>query len=169
MYPSPIFTNLRSSAVDVFDAMRTSGRFAALWANLTGKNTKLAKFSASAQASFSNRKYLGVLDIPVEQVVGSLGRSGDFDGQFRPLKKHLRDRWVNIYLSVDNWPPALLYKIGEEYYVEDGHHRLSVARALGMAFIRAEVWEYPVRPCYEPCKLQMQRMRKPASASAARS
>jgi hypothetical protein len=88
---------------------------------------------------------MGVRDIPVPEIIGTLYRHGDFDHQFRPLKKNLRDRWVNIYLlhEKEGWPPILVHKVGENYYIEDGHHRVSVARILGMAFIEAKVWEYP--------------------------
>lgn len=86
-------------------------------------------------------------DIPVEQIIGSFNRESDFDVQFRPLSKHLCNRWINTYITLerDGWSPILVHKIGEHYYVEDGHHRVSVARSIGMAFIEAKVWEYPVR------------------------
>jgi hypothetical protein len=78
--------------------------------------------------------------------VGTLNRHRDFDHKFRPLKSYLRDRWVNVYLTlqVEGWSPIILHKVGNDYYVEDGHHRLSVARLLGMTYIQAKVWEYPI-------------------------
>jgi hypothetical protein len=87
------------------------------------------------------------MDIPVKEIIGTLYRHSDFDRQFRPLKKNLRDRWINIYLLQQNegWPPILVHKVGSHYYVEDGHHRVSVARSLGILFIQARVWEYPVQ------------------------
>jgi hypothetical protein len=94
-----------------------------------------------------NRRPLGTVDIPVERIIGTVDRGADFDGSFRPLAAHLRDRWVDVYLLARraNWPPIRAFKVGENYYVEDGHNRVSVARALGMLSIRAEVWEYPIR------------------------
>ncbi|RPJ23448.1 MAG: hypothetical protein EHM33_20885, partial [Chloroflexi bacterium] len=58
-----------------------------------------------------------------------------------------RDRWVNVYLTLENsgWAPILVHKVGDQYYVEDGHHRVSVARSLEMTFIQAKIWEYPVQ------------------------
>ncbi|MBI5106700.1 MAG: chromosome partitioning protein ParB, partial [Solirubrobacterales bacterium] len=42
-------------------------------------------------------------------------------------------------------PPIDLYKVGEAYFVRDGHHRVSVARALGENDINARVTEVVTR------------------------
>ena len=140
-------TNIRSYVANEFSALRTRALRDTLWAKLIGNNTKLAKLPEGTFQKGPNRKSLGVLDIPVREIMGTLYRHSDFDHQFRPLKKNLRDRWVSIYLLHENegWPPILVHKVGEHYYVEDGHHRVSVARALGIMFIQANVWEYPNR------------------------
>ena len=142
---SPLSFNLRGSLAYEFSALRGRALREGLWAKLTGKNTQLAKFPAGAFPKGLNRKSIGVMDIPVAEVIGTLYRHSDFDGQFRPLKKNLQDRWINIYLlhRKEGWPPILVHKVGDRYYVEDGHHRVSVARALGIIFIQARVWEYP--------------------------
>jgi hypothetical protein len=139
------FISLRSHVTNEFSALRTRALRDTLWARLIGKNAKLARFPEGTFQTGSNRKLMGVSDIPVPEIIGTLYRHGDFDHQFRPLKKNLRDRWVNIYLlhEKEGWPPILVHKVGENYYIEDGHHRVSVARVLGMAFIEAKVWEYP--------------------------
>jgi hypothetical protein len=145
MYPP--LTNVRSSLVDKFYAIQTPARRNSIWARLIGKSTALALFPEQAPEKGSNRKFIGVKDVPVEQIVGTLNRPSDFDQKFRPLKRYLRDRWVNAYLSLEQggWAPILVHKIGDQYYVEDGHHRVSIARSLGMGFIQARVWEYPVQ------------------------
>lgn len=160
MLPSPTFTNLRSYATDIFHARRAAGQVTRLLAALTCTNIKLDAFPSQAQGQYTNRKYLGTQEILVGQVIGSLDRAADFDRQFHPLKKHLRERWVSLYLNIEAWPPIRVHKLGEQYYVEDGHHRLSVARAMGMAYIRAEVWEYPDSPCQEVCKPQARTIKK---------
>jgi hypothetical protein len=116
------------------------------WAKLTGRNSRLAIFPENTQRDHPNRKYIGIKDIQIDQIVGTVNRYSDFDDKFRPLGNYLLDRWVNIFINLDpdNWPPILVYKIGEKYYVEDGHHRVSVAQSIGMLFIQAKVWEYPV-------------------------
>jgi hypothetical protein len=144
MYPH--LTNARSYLSDRFSALQTRALGGLLWAKLTGQNTKLAMFPEQAPRKSPNRKFIGMRDIPIEQIVGTLNRQSDFDHKFRPLKSYLRDRWVNVYLTLENsgWAPILVHKVGDQYYVEDGHHRVSVARLLKMTFIQAKIWEYPV-------------------------
>lgn len=141
LYPS--FTNIRSFTSYQFSRLRMRAVLEAFLAKISGKEYLLSTFPAERE--HPNRKLLGVKNIHVSKVVGSLNRTSDFDHQFRPLGKHLLNRWVNtsLLLDVDGWAPILVHKIGEDYYVEDGHHRVSVARALGMVFIEATVWEHP--------------------------
>ena len=157
MYPS--FSDIRNHLYHTFFTLRTSARRELLWAKLLGRSTKLAAFPEEAPEKSPNRQFLGTEDILVEQIIGTLNRHSDFDHKFRPLNKHLLERWVNVHLSLDRdgWPPILVHKVGENYYVEDGHHRVSIAHALGMKYIPAKVWDYPcqepeTRPCQpEPC------------------
>ncbi len=102
--------------------------------------------------SAQQKRYLGVAEIPTDKIVGSVGRQGDFDGRFRPLKNHLRERWVNIALLAKGagWPPIDVFKVGDEYFVLDGHHRTSFARSEGIAFIDANVWEITQKPVPAP-------------------
>jgi hypothetical protein len=141
------FTSIRSYRAYEFSTLRTRAIRDALWAKLIGKHTILAIFPEQAPQKSPNRKLIDVTDISVEDIIGTLNRHSDFDHQFRPLKKNLRDRWVNVYLlhESEGWTPILVHKVGDHYYVEDGHHRVSVARALGMLYIQAKVWEYPSR------------------------
>ncbi|HEV2967947.1 MAG TPA: ParB N-terminal domain-containing protein, partial [Candidatus Dormibacteraeota bacterium] len=97
------------------------------------------------------RSYGGVQEIPLDQVVGSAApaaKTGDFDPGFLPVNRRLRDRWTRIYQAMvegDELPPIDVYKVGDEYYVIDGHHRVSVARSLGRATINARVVEVKTR------------------------
>lgn len=143
----PALTNVRSQLSDTFSLLQTRAVRAALWAKLTGKNTRLTMFPEQAPQKSPNRRFIGVKEICIAEVVGTLNRHSDFDHKFRPLKSYLRDRWVNVYLTLQNegWSPIIVHKVGNDYYVEDGHHRLSVARLLGMTYIQANVWEYPVQ------------------------
>jgi hypothetical protein len=148
------FTNIRSYVTDEFSRLRSRAVRDTLWAKLIGRNTNLARFPEGTFQKGPNRKFIGETDIPVKEIIGTLYRHSDFDHQFRPLKKNLRERWINIYLLQEKqgWPPILVHKVGNYYYVEDGHHRVSVARALGIVFIQAKIWEYPtssqpVRKC----------------------
>ena len=140
----PILTNARSSITYEFSRLRMQGLYASFLAKLSGRNSSLKIFSHQVRRENPNRKYLGVKSIRVTEVVGTLNRDADFDNKFRPCGKHLLERWARAFLSLntDGWSPIVAHKVGDEYYVEDGHHRVSVARSVGMMFIEAIVWEY---------------------------
>ena len=147
----PSITNRCAAALDMFNRFRHSGQLAALRSKLTGEPAHLEEFSEFAHQLQNGRSLVGIRDIPVRMITGSVGRSHDFTHDFRPLKKHLAQRWAGAYLqsSLDSWPPVKVFKVGERYFVEDGHHRISVANFLGMIDIQAEVWEYQVEPARE--------------------
>jgi hypothetical protein len=86
----------------------------------------------------------GMREVPIDHIVGSVGRYRDFDRAFLPRQVQTRDRWESVdraYLDHSELPPIDLYKIGETYFVKDGNHRVSVARERGQAFIDAHVIE----------------------------
>ncbi|HEX2697973.1 MAG TPA: hypothetical protein VHM28_09705 [Anaerolineales bacterium] len=88
--------------------------------------------------------YRGVQTVRVDQIVGSLNRYHEFDRAFLPAADQLASRWQNIDRAFYNdvsLPPVVLYKVGQVYFVVDGHHRVSVAREQGQEFIEAEVRE----------------------------
>jgi hypothetical protein len=84
----------------------------------------------------------GQLAVPINLIQGSEGRSEDFDRSFNPLKKHNMHRWMGVAmmrLKGRALPAVDLIQIGDIFIVIDGHHRISVARALGEKFIDANV------------------------------
>ena len=88
--------------------------------------------------------YLGMREVPVSKIVGSVGRHRDFDRAFLPSKPDLGTRWRRIdeiMHRAEELPPVSLYKIGDAYFVQDGNHRVSVARQRGVEMIDAEVIE----------------------------
>jgi len=83
-------------------------------------------------------------DIPLDKIVGSVGRYKDFTRTFLPLEEHLKERWVRVdalALGQTGFPPIEVYKVGDVYFVRDGNHRVSVARQLGSPTIQAHVTE----------------------------
>lgn len=93
---------------------------------------------------FRGERYLGLQVIPLHSIVGSVDRSRDFDRRFRPTSKRVRDRWQRIAEAQRRgqaMPPISVYRIGNMHFVEDGHHRVSVARAQGRRDIDAYVTE----------------------------
>ncbi len=88
--------------------------------------------------------YRGMKTVEVEKIVGSVGRCRDFDDSFLPLKVSMSARWGRVdraYHQGVELPAVSLYKIGENYFVRDGNHRVSVARYHGAVAIDAEVVE----------------------------
>jgi len=88
--------------------------------------------------------YRGVRTVRVEDIVGSLNRYHEFDRAFLPAVDTTGSRWQSVdraFYQEVSLPPVVLYKVGQVYFVVDGHHRVSVAREQGQEFIEAEVRE----------------------------
>src|ERR687890_2216318 len=91
-----------------------------------------------------NRRYVGARTVEVGRVVGSVGRWREFDRGFMPTRAS-EERWKRVDLAFRegmDLPPVVLYKVGDDYYVHDGNHRVSVARFEGVEMIDAEVTEF---------------------------
>ncbi|MEA2473981.1 MAG: hypothetical protein QOE06_1896 [Thermoleophilaceae bacterium] len=89
-------------------------------------------------------RYIGLESIPLDSIVGSVGRERDFDRGFRPTSGRTRGRWERIATAArqgESFPPIDVYRIGEVHFVKDGHHRVSVARAQKLDTIDAYVTE----------------------------
>jgi hypothetical protein len=87
----------------------------------------------------------GVQEVPLSRIVGSLGREREFNRAFLPREESLRDRWQEVKDLAEGptgFPPVELYYVNDVYFVVDGHHRVSVARALGAPAIEARVKEF---------------------------
>jgi hypothetical protein len=92
-----------------------------------------------------NRRGLGLRVVEVSKIVGSVGRNEAFDRGFMPTKASLAERWKRVDRAFHrglDLPAVRLYKIGNSYFVEDGNHRVSVARYQGIETIEADVTEY---------------------------
>ena len=116
-----------------------------VWAVLAGQpNTLLSFDEIKEKLRVGGPIYRGVKTVPVEQIVGSLNRYQDFDSVFLPTQSETAERWQSVDLAFYkdiSLPPVLLYKVGQVYFVVDGHHRVSVARRQGQLFIEAEIRE----------------------------
>lgn len=94
------------------------------------------------------RRDAGLRVIPLDAVVGTAGRAGGFDRAFLPTSSHVRGRWERLAGAMrrgEPIPPIEVFAVGEVYFVRDGHHRVSVARALGRTDIDAHVIEVRTR------------------------
>jgi uncharacterized protein (TIGR00725 family) len=88
--------------------------------------------------------YLGVQTIPLDKIAGSTGRYQEFNRAFLPTQGFIRERWKRVYEVAHGptgFPPIDVYKIGDVYFVRDGHHRVSVLKELGATTIEATVTE----------------------------
>lgn len=90
--------------------------------------------------------YLGVKTIDINDIGGSVNKSNDFDADFNPMSDHIEPRWAKVATAMLNGidlPPVELIRVNGTYYVVDGHHRISVAHAIGMRYLDAIVvaWE----------------------------
>lgn len=115
---------------------------------------RLTPFEEARKASGANgRFHLGRRVVEVSRIVGSVGRHGDFDRGFMPVKASLGERWKRLDLALyrgEKLPPVKLYKLGDNYYVLDGNHRVSVARFQGVEMIEAEVTAFRPHPVTAP-------------------
>jgi hypothetical protein len=112
---------------------------------LLNQNNSLLDFNEiRKQILWQGQSDIGMQEIKMEDIVGSVGRYQDFDRTFLPRRWNSRERWANIdkaHLQDIILPPIEVYKIGSVYFVKDGNHRVSVARERGQKYIEANVIE----------------------------
>jgi hypothetical protein len=138
------FHDPQAGAADsLYTRARKRGQRGQLWASLTGRSRGLlALEEVRAACSVHAQRDGGVRTVPISQIRGSENRSTDFDHDFNPLRDHNRGRWLGIAAARERGralPPVALIQVGDLYFVRDGHHRISVARALGQQAIEARV------------------------------
>lgn len=154
----------RIRALQDFDAARARAFRRSLRTILTGRAQRLHSIEPMLRAAgFEGRSFGGVREIPVDRIVGSAApdfKSGDFDPGFLPINRRMRERWSRIYQEMvegGELPPIDVYKVDDNYYVIDGHHRVSVARNLGRPTLDARVINVrtraPLPPGVDPAGL----------------
>ncbi|MGZ6316057.1 MAG: hypothetical protein ACXWNQ_02260 [Anaerolineales bacterium] len=112
---------------------------------VSGRPTTLLSYDdVKAHLHIGGPIYRGVRTVRVDEIVGSLNRYQQFDRAFLPVEDRIAQRWQSVdraFYKEISLPPVVLYKVGQVYFVVDGHHRVSVAREQGQEFIEAEVRE----------------------------
>lgn len=129
----------RRISAKMFDRVYAQAKRSQWWAKLMGKINQLKVLTHRPNMVFRPKE---IVLIPIDQIVGTESRSGDFDRHFRPLKMHIRERWISIAAARRTGvilPAVELIQASDGYYVRDGHHRISVAKALGQLAIEAQV------------------------------
>ncbi|GAB4503928.1 MAG: DUF4032 domain-containing protein [Anaerolineales bacterium] len=128
-----------------FNRARFKAFFKRVWAVVSGQPTNLLSYDeVKEKLHIGGPIYRGLQTVRTDQIAGSLNRYHQFDRAFLPVEETLATRWQNVnraFYEDLSLPPVVLYKVGEVYFVVDGHHRVSVAREQGQEYIEAEVRE----------------------------
>lgn len=139
------FAPVTQEALDRYRRSASRAQFADIMGKVTGANTNLFSYDAVARRLRARQQIeMGTRTVPLDLIVGSVGRYRDFTRTFLPRSAVNPERWARVDAvlnSLEGYPPIELYKIGEVYFVRDGNHRISVARANGLNHIDAYVTE----------------------------
>ena len=146
-------------AVNDFQSARMKAGIQEVLARITGKSAQLLSYDEVAEKlKLHARTERGVRHIPLNAIVGSVGRYTEFTRTFLPRSDNDQERWSRVKTafmeSGAGLPPIEVYKVGEAYFVVDGNHRVSIARQEGVEFIEARVIEFktdiPFSPNVQP-------------------
>ncbi|HSJ56686.1 MAG TPA: DUF4032 domain-containing protein [Anaerolineae bacterium] len=137
--------SVRQKAEEAFTQARRRAFVQRIWHYVTRQpeDGLLSFDQVRDKLSIRGQHYVGLRSIPIEKVVGTVGRYQEFNRAFLPTQEHIRERWKRVYEAAhgSGLPPIDVYKIGEVYFVRDGHHRVSVLKELGAPTIEALVTE----------------------------
>jgi nucleotide-binding universal stress UspA family protein len=134
-----------SSAIEDYRRARRQAMLKDILARFTGDSSHLLSFDEVRQSlKAQNSSECGLMEIPIESIVGSVNRYSDFTRDFLPRENVIPERWARVDMAITDpvgVPPIEVYKIGDIYFVKDGNHRVSVARQIGAKIIQAYVTE----------------------------
>lgn len=135
----------RIEARERFRRSLTRAQMADLLGLISGESSDLVNYDEVAKRLHARQQInLGTEMVPLDRIVGSVGRYRDFTRSFLPRAGISLERWAGVdeaMHSMEGLPPVEVFKIGEVYFVKDGNHRVSVARANGHSHIEAYVTE----------------------------
>lgn len=135
--------NLINQARLLFSKANSHAKKHAIWAKLIRRCFCLLNLDNEIErAPIKSSHYAGVKPVEIQRIRGTQGKANDFDAEFNPTQDRTSERWLNIAVEKmrgRDLPPVDLIQVGDIYYVRDGHHRISVSRSLGQAFIDAEI------------------------------
>ncbi len=137
---------VRNQSYVLFNKTLVRGFFRRLFACIFQKSCELLSLAnIMVNGSPMNGSEIGIKSIPLHKIVGSENRCKDFDNHFTPKSERNHQRWLRIsdmFLLGESIPAIELIQVGDYYFVRDGHHRVSVAKAMGRAFIDAKITVY---------------------------
>ena len=147
-------THLKLQGIQQFGNARFHGFINDLKRHLFRQSTDLWSFDdVKSRLRLQNPLYRGLHDIPLDRIVGSVGRYHDFTREFLPKNLDMQERWSRVYAqmnSLQGVPPIDVYQIDDVYFVRDGNHRVSIARQLNFDTIQAHVTELETPIDLEP-------------------
>jgi hypothetical protein len=150
----PAFSTHYAEGLSAFQTARRRAFWHDMLSHLRGKSAELMSFDdIKTRLRLREESYRGLQDVPLDRIVGSVGRYRDFTSSFLPKNNEMQERWSRVYAQVsgmEGTPPVELYKIDDVYFVRDGNHRVSVARQIGAKTIQAHVTELPTVVDLEP-------------------
>ena len=148
-YPA-LMLDSHTSDIETFRQARARAGREKLWSRLRGRSANLRCFhEVDSQPDGGTEYRRDYANIPLEAIVGSFERCADYTRNFAPLKDHDQPRWTRVqqaFVQSKPLPPIQVMKVGSAYFVMDGHHRVSVARQLGLSHLEAEVLQADTQP-----------------------
>jgi len=137
------------AALADFQQARRQAAMQQLLARFTGEQTELLSYDdIKKKLKVTNVRERGLQDIPVDKIIGSVGRYKDFTRSFLPKSDSGGQRWASVKAAVSDLtglPPIEVYQLGDAYFVIDGNHRVSIARQLEAPTISAYITEVKTR------------------------
>ena len=136
---------IADEAREAYRKFSKSGKTAKILFGLEKREDLKSFHDEQKQQNAYNSVNLGLKEVLIDKIIGSVQKYTDFDKNFKPKNDIIKERWEQMYIANINntsLPPVILYKIKDEYYVYDGNHRISVAKFLGFNSIEAEVLEF---------------------------
>jgi len=135
-------TSYLNLAINKFNQVRQKSVFEKIKSYLFRQPVGLIELESILKNGIFTQYHGSIQPVLIKDICGTLNRQNDFDRFFNPLDDRFRDRWVSIALSKCKkipLPPVELIKVDDCFFVKDGHHRISVARAFGEIAIDAEI------------------------------
>jgi len=137
---------VRIQAREAFSQARRRAFLRRILGFLTGHHPEdlLSFWEVRAKLKIRGQHDAGLQTIALDRIAGSVGRYQEFNRAFLPTQEFIRERWMRVYEvahSQAGFPSIDVYKIGDVYFVRDGHHRVSVLKELGAMTIEAMVTE----------------------------
>ena len=139
----------RNIAINDFNAAHRKASLKSVISQLTGEKIDLLSYDEVLKhLRLQGQVERGRQEIPLDKIIGSVGRYTDFTRDFLPRRISDSQRWVSVKIATESLvgvPPIEVYKVGDYYFVRDGNHRVSIARQNGQSHIEAYVTEVVTR------------------------